>query len=468
MAHSQASLSSFFVLSLIIFCTYVFPSNAPGPDTQFKMEAWSVGDVPDDGAKLLQGPKFFLADNYKSMWSPYRRASTKVDSSSYRNEAVSFSDNMGLLRIGRQIFCRWNDGELREVNGGIQGDSLWNYFEEFSSRGQYIILARRHAEPKVGPECEPADKSKLKSDEACELIDSGNKYPGPKGIGEIGEAENNSPSDSSSNNTSISEPSKSGTSPKTPPTSVSEEFLDDDQSFCSASTEKSSDWNSAEESWSEGSTEAGSEIDCSESRYVEDNVASIISSIQDESVDSKDTDPDVDSSTTKSDPSRDEVILSHSQLLNDHASGGAGISFDTESEDEDLRCGLARAEYIPKGQSSDPAPIRASIAVYDIANQIPVRIFHYEEILPVALYSSPPAIHPSKPLVVWPLAGGNILFADFECKTYFIRRALPSSRNSEFYKYVHSQYPLMSPQSPARFHEMSVLNIWKISTYRIT
>ena len=431
MANSQASLSGFFVLSLIVFCTYVFPSNSPGPDTQFKMEAWSISDVPDDGAKLLLGPKKISADNYKSMWSPYRRASTKADDS-YRSEAVSFSDDMGLLRIGRQIFCRWDDGELREVNSGVQGDSLWNYFEEFSSRGQYIILARRHTEPKVGPECEPADKLKLKSDEACELIDSGN------GIVEIGEAANNSPSGSSSNNTSISEPSKNGASLKTTLTPVSEEFSDDDQSFCLASTERSSDWNSAEESWSEGSTEAGSEIDCDESRYAEDNVASITSSIQDESVDSKDTDPDVNSSTTKSDSSRDEVILSYGQLLDDHASGGAGISFDTESEDEDLRCGLARADYIPKGQSSDSAPIRASIAVYDTTSQIPVRIFHYEEILPVALYSSPPAIHPSKPLVVWPLAGGNILFADFEYKTYFIRRALPSSRNSESYKYVHS------------------------------
>jgi hypothetical protein len=317
------------------------------------------------------------------MWSPYRRASTKADDS-YRNEAVSFSDDMGLLRIGRQIFCRWDDGELREVNSGVQGDSLWNYFEEFSGRGQYIILARRHAEPKVGPECEPADKLKLKSDEACELIDSGN------GIGEIGEAANNSPSGSSSNSTSISEPSKNGASLKTTLTPVSEEFSDDDQSFCLASTERSSDWNSAEESWSEGSTEAGSEIDCDESRYAEDNVASITSSIQDESVDSKDTDPDVNSSTTKSDSSRDEVILSYGQLLGDHASGGAGISFDTESEDEDLRCGLARADYIPKGQSLDPAPICASIAVYDTTSQIPVRIFHYEEILPVALYSSPP------------------------------------------------------------------------------
>lgn len=75
--------------------------------------------------------------------------------------------------------------------------------------------------------------------------------------------------------------------------------------------------------------------------------------------------------------------------------------------------------------------IKAALSVYDIRSGHPVRLFHYQQDLPVILYSSPPAIHPSKPLVAWPLRGGDVLFADYMANTYFIRGAVPSTQDSE-------------------------------------
>jgi hypothetical protein len=47
------------------------------------------------------------------------------------------------------------------------------------------------------------------------------------------------------------------------------------------------------------------------------------------------------------------------------------------------------------------------------------------------LYDSPPAFHPFETLAVWPLGGNNVLFADFEGNTFFIRELRLSKLYSE-------------------------------------
>ncbi|KAJ2924006.1 hypothetical protein H1R20_g13088, partial [Candolleomyces eurysporus] len=42
------------------------------------------------------------------------------------------------------------------------------------------------------------------------------------------------------------------------------------------------------------------------------------------------------------------------------------------------------------------------------------------------IYDSPPVFHPTKPLLVWPLGNGDILFVDYKKSTSFTRRLLPS------------------------------------------
>jgi hypothetical protein len=43
------------------------------------------------------------------------------------------------------------------------------------------------------------------------------------------------------------------------------------------------------------------------------------------------------------------------------------------------------------------------------------------------LYHSPPVLHPSKTLVVWPLRGGDRLFGDYSENTYFVRGSMTAT-----------------------------------------
>ena len=73
------------------------------------------------------------------------------------------------------------------------------------------------------------------------------------------------------------------------------------------------------------------------------------------------------------------------------------------------------------------------LLVYDISSlPSPKLLFRYRRPLPVVLKDSPPVFHPTKSLLVWPLFGGEILFADFQLKTFFTRKAGVSARNSKF------------------------------------
>ncbi|KAF6810207.1 hypothetical protein CPLU01_15362 [Colletotrichum plurivorum] len=53
----------------------------------------------------------------------------------------------------------------------------------------------------------------------------------------------------------------------------------------------------------------------------------------------------------------------------------------------------------------------------------PIRMFHFALKSKNLLFTSPPVIHPTKPLAVWPIAGGEIVFAHFSPgeKTFFTR-----------------------------------------------
>lgn len=53
----------------------------------------------------------------------------------------------------------------------------------------------------------------------------------------------------------------------------------------------------------------------------------------------------------------------------------------------------------------------------------PVRMFHFASKSKNLLFASPPLIHPTKPLAVWPIAGGEIFFSHFSPgeKTFFTR-----------------------------------------------
>ncbi|KAK4223080.1 hypothetical protein QBC38DRAFT_539242 [Podospora fimiseda] len=104
-------------------------------------------------------------------------------------------------------------------------------------------------------------------------------------------------------------------------------------------------------------------------------------------------------------------------------------------DNPDLRAGSGngnRPEYpgLP-GRFQDPRDqIKASIDIYDTSSDRPVRLFHFDHTVPTLLYDSPPLLHPFKSLAVWPMSGGDILFANYADNTYFIRRLTSTTRKS--------------------------------------
>ncbi|KAK0743542.1 hypothetical protein B0T18DRAFT_448213 [Schizothecium vesticola] len=72
--------------------------------------------------------------------------------------------------------------------------------------------------------------------------------------------------------------------------------------------------------------------------------------------------------------------------------------------------------------------LTADVVVYHVDAGKVLPIFHYKHDIPAMLYSSPPALHPTESLFVWPLGGGEVLFVDYEAKTYFIRATMPTTR----------------------------------------
>ncbi|KAJ2921741.1 hypothetical protein H1R20_g15355, partial [Candolleomyces eurysporus] len=54
-------------------------------------------------------------------------------------------------------------------------------------------------------------------------------------------------------------------------------------------------------------------------------------------------------------------------------------------------------------------------------------LFRRQAPLKSKIYDSPPVFHPTKPLLVWPLGNGDILFVDYKKKTSFTRSLLPST-----------------------------------------
>lgn len=108
---------------------------------------------------------------------------------------------------------------------------------------------------------------------------------------------------------------------------------------------------------------------------------------------------------------------------------------------------------------------QGQLVIYDNSSSTPAEGFKFSHPLPVVLYGSPPAIHPTAPLVVWPLCGGDVLLADSKGKSYFIRRAKPSTRKSQ--PLCPSKPPSLTPSSPPRLRETPLLPLRQILTYRL-
>lgn len=183
----------------------------------------------------------------------------------------------------------------------------------------------------------------------------------------------------------------------------------------------------AYESWSEGSTDddgyvstsSSSESDASESQTA-DSGSEAESEDDSHSTSSGKSDDDAESASGKDTPS----VLARSAFPSLDGSQDNVSEEDLWGMEVDARLGVQ-----PFNNIHEPTVLLTVLHYND--DSIPTKLFEYSCPLRFMLYDSPSAIHPHESLVVWPLGGGDLLFADVAAKTYFTRQLRPSAPHSE-------------------------------------
>lgn len=240
-----------------------------------------------------------------------------------------------------------------------------------------------------------------------------------------------------------------------------------------ASLSEREDANAAEETCSEGSTDFDSAEESSDDgtgEHDEYSSGEDVASPDTASEDSSDSSYDSSSSYDEDGYPKTGRKASDQKRKGTFASGV--IESDSAFRWEVGETTRARERRMPR-LSERKDMIHLSLSVYDIRSGDPVRLFHFQQDLPVMLYSSPPAIHPSKSLVAWPLGGGDVLFADYMANTYFIRGAVPNTQDSKRYPWTtpatSSSNCIGTNQHISRstYHNAEpFLGMWEIPAYR--
>ena len=392
-------------------------------DSTYHHKKWSVS-----------GPESSALLNVSSMISTSAGLKRWIDA---ELRSVSFTEDLSFLRLGSQILALNSGGEYRAVSGL---NTTYEYpnscFEDITCRASLLVVASRRKMPAV---TEPRGREVTKANRSSEIMleKSDDGHP-DSGLGKdlsVTECRHCSREPSKSNHASDNSPAKAKAS----------SGGDDSDSDSPSLSEEISEWNSAEESWSEGSTEV-------------DELGNPLTSSSECSTDSSeaDVDSDEESETPQDEGASDAAVHSYGQLYEESDSDGEDIDFDCGSEDEsydgdyasdlsdannheeDLHWDsddeerLVRRMAYSKQDRKRGAKIQQGVlAIYDTSSSPPTPIFQFIQPLPIMLYDSPPALHPTRSLVVWPLCGGDVLFADYQGKSYFIRRARTTTRKSK-------------------------------------
>ncbi len=383
-------------------------------------------------------------------------------------KATSFSPDLSCIRIGPQVFVKEKTSNYVDLNDlELMTEESSPCFEYVGLQKSNLVLASRTKLGAILPTHDRKRKPVAGKKNEQPNVDTASKEE-TKNV-HPDESKDEIASDTSSPSKDLGNAASDGEA--------------DDESATSSSEPESSAWNSAEESWSEASTEADEDVDAA--------IATLESS-EDESSEANETDTDSDNDTESSkDDASDAPVATQGGLLqdSDYDSGEADLDWldDTDSYDgasesdvDDLNnsdldsdawnsdiedmfrsYGKSRVKRRYKGQ-------QGVLMVYDLNPGHPVQLFKFSHLLTNVLENSPPAIHPTHPLVVWPLSGGDILFADYRANSYFIRKFRPSTRKGMcLYLSVKSQRLPNKNQSQSHVRQMSLLAMWEVPAHRI-
>jgi len=425
---------------LSTICIRLTRQNREGDDSQWNVECqrWSLnGHRP----KLKHSQNFPVS---KKSWNLYDAPlrTTIIG----RPPPVSCTPDFKYLHISSQIFSLSEKGDYVPVSGL---EEELNYFEELASNGRYFAVATRQKVTHRDLYSTGLDDFIMQNfvDFFSNTLD-GQEANGSSATPSAEERSDgassiaDSLSSANSSKTSLSIESIEETAQDRLPEELDAESLqlDSDMELSSIET------NSARESWSEGSTEYHSDETDDEDQWndwgsgVSDIVMKDMSDLSDsdseESLniearssfaskansEADDSDLSTRSASTKlgeEEESDEDKSIETSSFESDYSqSADSEASSDEESEDSARLEALLSNQRASCGRHGCP---QVKLQVYDTSTGSAVPIFQFCHLFTTVLINSPPVFHPSSPLLVWPLGGGEILFADYSNKTYFTR-----------------------------------------------
>lgn len=433
----------------------------------YRLEFWSM---PNHTAPTFLTEELLFTGLDPTKWKTCGRA-LRESQQSTSFKTVSFSPDLSYLRIGSKVFSKDSSGGYVAIDGlDLTADNMSACFEEITNRARFLVLASRRSMPKPS-----LNRGRMTDGDASieRGPDSTNAHLEPKLTGvDCGHCSRDPSRSKNGSDTSS-------------PNAANEASSDSDSADASSSSSSESlDCNSAEETWSEGSS------DISQLEQVQWRT---LDSSEDETSATSESESETDVESDIEDSSEGPVH-SYGQLLDESESDGGDIDFGCGSEDDayqaDSDCSDSsdyskinddlgfdsgdedamhtRLFYKALSQPRVKYP-KGCLMIYDLSSNPPNLLFRFSQTLPLMLFDSPPAIHPTQPLVVWPLSGGDILFADFEAKTYFTRRARPSTRRSiiSLIQLTANKPVLTSPISSPRLRKMQILLLRTLSAYSI-
>ncbi|OCL03472.1 hypothetical protein AOQ84DRAFT_433927 [Glonium stellatum] len=362
-----------------------------------------------------------------------------------RPPPVCCTPDFKYLHVSSQIFSLSETGDY-VLLGGLEDVS---YLEELASNGRYFAVATRQKVTHRDLYSTGLDDFIMQNFEdffsnTVDDVNSSSATPSSEKRSDGASSIADSLSSANSSKTSLSIESIEDTAQDRLPEELDEESLqlDSDTELSSIET------NSARESWSEGSTEyhsdetddedqwndwgsGASDIVAKDTPDLSDSDSEVSLNIEvassfgskanseanhsDLSTRSVDTQPGEED---ESDEDGDKYAETSSLESNYSQSADSEASSDEENEDGARLEALLSNQRATCGRHGCP---QVKLQVYDTSTGSAVPVFQFCYLFTTILIDSPPVFHPSTSLLVWPLGGGEILFADYSKKTYFTR-----------------------------------------------
>ncbi|KAL4998078.1 hypothetical protein BDV10DRAFT_185687 [Aspergillus recurvatus] len=368
------------------------------PNLYFICETWYLDGIQKP--KLQQRQTLEVHEEVANWKFFVKNEDTDVTGRSGRAKPVAFDYDARGLRIGSQLYKRDENGVFQKIHVDVgQKKHFPTYLEEFLIQGKYLITASRGRAPVPSEE-------RLEEMVGNPVLD----------VGKLFEESSESKTEDDSDGSEMADIDQS-----------SSESDESDTSLSSAQT--GIDWSSGDETWSEGSTDV-------EEAIRDENAVIFFRGYIDDSSSSKSESELSASDDNESEADSDSDGLGatpYSRFLrgfmdDDSDGDDAYVPIDDSDGDSDgglhLRSRYGQTRFFRKRTKS---ALEACLRVFNIYETGLTCIFQLSRPIDLLLYDSPPVLYPFKPLIIWPMSPGNVLFADFENKTWFRRKLRPTT-----------------------------------------